>query len=258
MLINLTGNALKFTPAGGTITVKIEQIAQEENAAAIRFAVKDTGIGINKENLSRIFQAFEQEESTTAHRYGGTGLGLAISSNLVRLMGGNLAVDSIEGEGSEFYFTIQFPLSEVKEVEEEKVAEEEENYDFTGKRVLLVEDNDLNLEIAETILGMVGCEVEAAKNGQEAVDKFMETPVHHYDVILMDIRMPIMDGFEATKLIRTSEKEDARTVPIIALSANAFDEDTKKSIDAGMNGHLAKPIDMKHLYKVLNKVLNRQ
>ena len=258
VLINLTGNALKFTPAGGTITVKIEQIAQEENMASIRFAVKDTGIGINKENLSRIFQAFEQEENTTAQRYGGTGLGLAISSNLVRLMGGNLAVDSIEGEGSEFYFTIQFPLSDVKEAEEEKVVEEEENYDFTGRRVLLVEDNDLNLEIAETILGMVGCEVEAAQNGQEAVDKFMETPVHHYDVILMDIRMPIMDGFEATKLIRTSEKEDARTVPIIALSANAFDEDTKKSIDAGMNGHLAKPIDMKHLYRVLNKVLNQQ
>lgn len=257
VLINLTGNALKFTPVGGTITVKIEQLVHEDNVAAIRFAVKDTGIGINKDNLSRIFQAFEQEESTTAHRYGGTGLGLAISSNLVRLMGGHLSVDSIEGEGSEFYFTIQFPLSEAKVTEEEKVVEEEESYDFTGKRILLVEDNDLNLEIAETILSMVGCEVESAKNGQEAVDKFIEASVYYYDVILMDIRMPIMDGFEATKLIRTSEKEDARIVPIIALSANAFDEDTKKSIDAGMNGHLAKPIDMKHLYKVLNKLLNQ-
>lgn len=256
VLINLTGNALKFTPIGGTITVKIEQISHEEEAAAIRFAVKDTGIGINKENLSRIFQAFEQEETTTAHRYGGTGLGLAISSNLVRLMGGHLAVDSIEGKGSEFYFTIQFPLSKEKVVANENAVEEKENYDFSGKRVLLVEDNDLNLEIAETILDMVGCKVESAKNGQEAVDKFLETPVNYYDVILMDIRMPILDGFEATKIIRTAEKEDARTVPIIALSANAFDEDTKKSIDAGMNGHLAKPIDIKHLYKVLNKVLN--
>lgn len=255
VMINLTGNALKFTPKGGTITVKIEQVVQEEDLAAIRFAVKDTGIGISKENLSRIFEAFEQEESTTAHKYGGTGLGLAISSNLVRLMGGSLAVDSIEGEGSEFYFTIQFELSKEKIVESENVQEEkEESYDFTGRRVLLVEDNDLNSEIAETILGMVGCEVEAAKNGQEAVDKFLETPVNYYDVILMDIRMPLMDGFEATKLIRTSKKEDARVVPIIALSANAFDEDTKKSIDAGMNGHLAKPIDMKYLYKVLKQI----
>lgn len=258
VLINLTGNALKFTPIGGTITVKIEQVAHEEETASIRFAVKDTGIGINKENLSRIFQAFEQEESTTAHRYGGTGLGLAISSNLVRLMGGHLAVDSIEGQGSEFYFMIQFSLSKEKVVVEEKAEEEEESYDFSGKRVLLVEDNDLNLEIAETILGMVGCKVEAAKNGQEAVDQFLKTPVNYYDVILMDIRMPVLDGFEATKIIRTADKEDARTVPIIALSANAFDEDTKKSIDAGMNGHLAKPIDMKHLYKVLSKVWDSQ
>lgn len=254
VLINLLGNALKFTSAGGTITLKLEQLEKEDHHITIAFSVSDTGIGISSENLTRIFQAFEQEESSTAHKYGGTGLGLAISNNLVHLMGGILIVKSKEGQGSTFSFKLTFNLSEEDTVKL-KEGKSEDGIDFTNKTILLVEDNALNLEIAQTLLEMVGCKVEAARNGQEAVDIFVNQAPYHFNAILMDIRMPIMDGFQATRAIRTSDKEDARSIPIIALSANAFDEDSKKSIECGMNGHLAKPIDVPNLYEELGKVL---
>lgn len=255
VLINLLGNALKFTPEGGTIFLNVEEILDENMLSAIRFAVKDTGIGISRENKNRIFEAFEQEGADTAHKYGGTGLGLAISNNLVRLMGGNLAVDSEEQKGSEFYFTITFPTYQEEHVE--KVVETEK-VSLEGKRILVVEDNDLNAEIVQTILEMEGCAVKVACNGKEAVEVYQKSEAYYFDCILMDIRMPIMNGMEATRYIRTSEKEDSRTIPIVALSANAFDEDTKKSIECGMNGHLAKPINVDMLYEVLQKVLKKE
>ena len=255
VLINLLGNALKFTPNGGNIKLGVEEVLDESNLSAIRFSVKDTGIGISEENRNRIFEAFEQEEADTAHKYGGTGLGLAISNNLVRLMGGNLAVDSEENNGSEFYFIITFPTYQEEIIED---IVEEENISLDGKKILVVEDNELNAEIVQTILEMEGCMVDVAHNGKEAVEVYQQQDAYFYDCILMDIRMPVMDGMEATRCIRTSGKEDARMIPIVALSANAFDEDTKKSIECGMDGHLAKPINVEMLYCVLQKVLKKE
>lgn len=257
VLINILGNAVKFTEERGYILFRIEQLVQEEDSAVIRFSVKDSGIGISKENVKRIFNSFEQADSNIAKEYGGTGLGLSISSNLVRKMGGNLEVKSKYKSGSEFFFTINFSLGNTEDInkKENSTNEEEETFDFGGKRVLVVEDNSLNMEIEKSLLEMTGCIVEEAKNGQEAVESFKKNPVKYYDLILMDIRMPVMNGLEATKLIRTSEKEDARTVPIIATTANAFDEDTKKSMDSGMDGHISKPIEIKYLYEMVNKAI---
>ncbi|MDE7425702.1 MAG: response regulator [Lachnospiraceae bacterium] len=253
VLINLLGNALKFTPEGGRITLEIREVVNEEELSAIHFVVRDTGIGISKENQKRIFEAFEQEEQDTAHKYGGTGLGLAISNNLVHLMGGNLAVSSKEGEGSEFNFTLTFQTYEGEAKQEET---KENTISLKGRKILVVEDNALNAEIVQTILEMEECEVVLAENGKVAVETYTKEDAFTFDCILMDIRMPVMNGMEATRCIRTSGKEDARIVPIVALSANAFDEDTKKSIECGMNGHLAKPIDVDKLYEILQKVIH--
>lgn len=252
VLINLLGNALKFTPEDGVVTLCVREVLRERDLIAIYFEVRDTGIGISKENKLRIFEAFEQEKTDTANKYGGTGLGLAISNNLVHLMGGNLEVESEENMGSAFSFTLTFHTFEEELLLEE---EKENNITLEGKQILVVEDNPLNAEIAQTLLEMDGCIVTIVHNGQEAVDIFEQKPENSFDCILMDIRMPVMNGMEATRHIRTSGKGDARTIPIIALSANAFDEDTKKSIECGMNGHVAKPIDMDMLYDVLYKVL---
>jgi len=166
-------------------------------------------------------------------------------------------VKSEEDKGSEFYFTLVFPISAEKTVVEhhEITKKNTEEYNFEGKRLLVVEDNDLNAEIAQTLLDMVGIVAERAAEGLQAVQMFEQAPVGYYDGILMDIRMPVMDGLEATKRIRTLEKEDSRTIPIIAMTANAFDQDMKKSIDSGMNGHLTKPIDVNKLYEVLQQTL---
>lgn len=189
--------------------------------------------------------------------YGGTGLGLAISSNLVRMMGGTLEVKSRLGEGSEFYFTLPLPFADVSDIPPGKRSEkvQPDERDFSGKRVLVVEDNEMNRDIARSLLEMHGFVVETAVNGKLAVDAFVSHPAGFYDAILMDVRMPVMDGLEATKNIRISGKEDARSVPIIAMTANAFDEDTRQSIASGMNGHLSKPVDMTLLLDTLAEYL---
>lgn len=257
VLINIVGNALKFTPEHGTITISVEQVMQEEGMATIRFSVEDTGIGINENNLTRIFNAFEQAENNTARRFGGTGLGLAISSNLVKLMGGKLDVRSEEGQGSEFFFSIVFDVAEETPVYNVVEKKEEETYSLEGNRLLVVEDNPINAEIAQTVLEMAGVETEHANNGEEAIRMFEDREQGYYNAILMDIRMPVMDGLEATKRIRTLGRADSRSIPIIAMTANAFDEDMKKSIESGMNGHLSKPIDIDKLYKVLQETIGR-
>lgn len=261
VLINIIGNALKFTPNGGNIILRIEQALQEHDVAVLKFSVKDNGIGISQDNITRIFQAFEQAEDNTAKKFGGTGLGLAISSNLVKLMGGTLEVKSKENCGSEFYFSLKMKklLDDVlnENASLECCGDNCEMHDFSGKRILLVEDNELNSEIARTVLEMAKFNVETAFDGNEAVEMFAKSEPFYYDAILMDIRMPIMDGLEATHKIRMMDKDDAALVPIIAMTANAFDEDSKKSLDSGMNGHLAKPIDIKQLYDALRKAVNR-
>lgn len=257
VLINIVGNALKFTPEHGTITISVEQVMQEEGMATIRFGVEDTGIGINENNLTRIFNAFEQAENNTARRFGGTGLGLAISSNLVKLMGGKLDVRSEEGKGSEFFFSIVFDVAKDTPIHNIVEKKEEETYTLEGNRLLVVEDNPINAEIAQTVLEMAGVETELADNGEEAIRKFEDREEGYYDAILMDIRMPVMDGLEATKRIRTLGRVDSRSIPIIAMTANAFDEDMKKSIESGMDGHLTKPIDIDKLYKVLQATIGK-
>lgn len=226
-----------------------------KNTFRVFRADADTGIGVSPENAERIFHSFEQADTGTAREYGGTGLGLAISSRLVQMMGGLIVLDSKEGEGSDFHFSIALPQGHAsQEAAPARMAEEST---FAGRRVLLVEDNALNAEIAQTILEMKGFFVDLASNGQEAVDQFEKKAPGTYDLILMDIRMPVMDGLEATKRIRRLNRKDAAVIPIIAMTANAFDEDTKKSVESGMNGHLAKPIDIVAFMKMLRMTLGQ-
>lgn len=254
VVINIVGNAIKFTGTGGSIRALARLVEEKDGVAYVRFSVSDTGVGIAPEAMKRIFRSFEQESKSTSMQYGGTGLGLAISSNLVRMMGGTLEVKSRLGEGSEFYFTLPLPFADVSDTLPAKNTPEkapDNRPDLSGKRVLVVEDNEMNREIAVAILEMNGFVVETAENGKLAVDAFVSHPAGYYDAILMDVRMPVMDGLEATKHIRISGKEDARSVPIIAMTANAFDEDTRQSIASGMNGHLSKPVDTSLLLNTL-------
>lgn len=253
VLINIIGNAVKFTGEGGDVVFSITPEERCSGGQRLTFSVKDTGIGIASEALDSIFNAFEQAEKNTSVRYGGTGLGLAISSRLVQMMGGTLGVRSVLGEGSEFYFTLTLPIGKLDA--ETPRSREPEHHDFHGKRLLVVEDNLLNQEIAQSLLEMEGFLVETAENGQAALDAFGSHEPGYYDAVLMDIRMPVMDGIEATRRIRTMERPDSRTIPIIAMTANAFDQDSRKSLDSGMNGHLSKPIRVEELLGMLDACL---
>lgn len=249
VLLNLMSNAVKFTGEGGEICLRVKQ----ESDGKCSFSVQDNGIGVSPENASRIFQSFEQAEATTTQRFGGTGLGLAISSKLIRMMDGNIVLESEVGKGSIFSFTILLEAgiaSDLQVVENVNYLEK-----FGGKHILLVEDNLLNVEISKTILEMYGFVIEVAYDGQEAVDQFGASSLKYFDAILMDIHMPRMDGLEATKCIRRMEREDAMTTPIIAMTANAFDVDMRKSVESGMNGHLAKPIEVERLLQALSNAI---
>ena len=253
VLINIIGNAVKFTGEGGDVVFSITPEERCSGGQRLTFSVKDTGIGIASEAMDSIFNAFEQAEKNTSVKYGGTGLGLAISSRLVQMMGGTLGVRSVLGEGSEFYFTLTLPIGKLDG--ETPRSREPEHHDFHGRRLLVVEDNLLNQEIAQSLLEMEGFLVETAENGQAALDAFGSHEPGYYDAVLMDIRMPVMDGIEATRRIRTMERPDSRTIPIIAMTANAFDQDSRKSLDSGMNGHLSKPIRVEELLGMLDACL---
>lgn len=250
ILINIIGNAIKFTERGGKIIFRIQPQKETDRNVSLRFSVKDNGIGIDKADQIVIFNLFEQGAQSRKLHSGGTGLGLAISSRLVQMMGGELEVDSEAGKGSEFYFTLSLPYG----VQQPAVREQEEKIDtgfFAGKRLLVVEDNDINLEIATEILAMHGFLVESAVNGQEALERYRSQEPFYYDAVLMDIQMPVLDGIEATKRIRIMGRPDSRCLPIIAMTANAFDEDSRKSLENGMNGHLCKPIQVEELLRTL-------
>lgn len=255
VLVNIIGNAIKFTDQG-SVVVRVETL-EEEPKAVLRFSVTDTGIGIEEAAMSRIFNAFEQADSATAAVYGGTGLGLSISSRLIQMMGGTLEVRSEVGKGSEFFFTLILDYAK----EEKKTDEQDEQQgpvmDFTGCHILLAEDNEMNSEIAKTILEMHGFTVTCVSDGLGALEAYCRAEPGTYDAVLMDIRMPVMDGLESARRIRTSRRADARSIPIIALTANAFDEDTKKSMDSGMDGHLSKPIDVDKMMELLGRCISR-
>ncbi len=253
VLINLLGNAVKFTPERGRITL----IVQEERTAGeniyVCFSVRDTGVGIAKEDQERVFRSFEQASGSNPSKQQGTGLGLSISSRLVQMMGSSIRLESTPGEGSAFSFCI--PLKPGENIER---AERQDEISFEGCRVLVVEDNELNSEIAQSLLEERGFQVDCVYNGEQAVERIRDTEPGTYDVILMDIMMPVMDGLDAARVIRAMEREDCRTVPIVAMSANAFDDDLKKSVECGMNGHLSKPVEVDKLYQTLNRVIREQ
>ncbi len=258
VLVNLLGNAVKFTNPGGSVALVMEELPQDQpGKGSFRFAVQDTGIGISKQDQPDIFKAFEQGENPYVARAGGTGLGLSISTNLVAAMGSQIELVSDVGKGSTFSFAVQLPLCEEDE-QPAQIHQPIEHYRqlFAGKHVLIAEDNKINQEIAIYLMETVGFAVTTVDDGKAAVDAVLTAAPGTYDVVLMDIQMPLMDGLTATREIRKASHPDARTLPIIAMTANAFDEDTKKSIDSGMNGHIAKPIDTDTLYALLEQLLS--
>ena len=250
VLVNLLSNAFKFTPEGGKVLLRAEEVKSDEQGAAFIFRVTDTGVGIRPEDQKRIFTSFEQLGSNTSKSQG-TGLGLAISSSIVRLMGGELQVESKPGEGSEFYFTATLPFGEPQVKPEEKP----EGQRLDGVRILMAEDNDLNAEIAMELLKMQGATVCRAENGVLAVERFSESQPGEFQIILMDVQMPQMNGLDATRAIRALPRTDAAVVPIVAMTANTFQEDVDAAGEAGMTDFLAKPLDVNRLYHVLQGLI---
>lgn len=255
IMINLINNAIKFTRRDGYVDVKVEEGENSDGRGEIRVQVEDNGIGISKEFLPNVFGTFTQEHSGTTSNYGGSGLGLSIARNFARMMDGDITVESTVGEGTTFTVHVLLDLDKERTALGER-REKREKWDFTGKRVLLVEDHPLNVMVATRLLLKKGFEVDSAKDGREALNLFSQSEVGYYDVILMDIRMPVMDGIECTKRIRGLTRIDATKVPIIAMTANAYDEDRRQTKAVGMDAHLAKPIDPKLLYETLLEFLN--
>ena len=255
----LIDNAVKTTPSGGTISFVSDILTESEEEMRLLVTISDNGLGIDETLLPKVFEPFEQLYGDSRTLYSGSGLELAITKNIVELMNGEISVTSKKGIGT----TFSIVLSLKKERRSKKRPKEQEgkmqSFDFTGKRALIVEDSDINIEIAKNILLHKHFDVEVALNGEEAVTTFSGHEAGYYDVILMDIRMPVMDGLEATKRIRQmEERPDGRLIPIIAMTANAFEEDVKKSLEAGMNGHLSKPIDIQKMYALLDHLLNEE
>ena len=253
ILINVLANAVKFTPDGGQISL---WIVQKDTAPAgyadFEFHIKDNGIGMSEEFQKHIFEQFARERTSTVSKIQGTGLGMAITKSLVDMMGGGITVKSEQGKGSEFTISLRFPIGEAKTGQTPPAAKASA---FTGKKLLVVEDNELNLEIASTLLKEAGFEVDTAENGKIAVEKVEAASAGRYDLILMDIQMPEMDGYEATRRIRALPDAKKAALPIVAMTANAFEDDRKNALHAGMNGHIAKPLDIQKLFQVLSELL---
>ena len=262
VIINFLSNAVKFTKEG-EITVTFRQMMLQNGKADLMICVHDTGIGMKTEFISRIFRPFEQEGEHITREYGGSGLGMAITDNLVRLMGGEIIVKSKQGEGSDFTVFISLPVAEPEEAAAPAAAaaagqkEENENA-FRGRRILMAEDNEINAIVAVEFLNEMGAEVDVAENGQIAVDKFASHPENYYDFILMDVQMPVMDGRKAARTIRALDRPDAGSILIFALSADAFTEDERLSIESGMNGHYTKPVDFEALQRSVGGFLREK
>jgi CheY-like chemotaxis protein len=249
ILMNLLTNAVKFTPEGGTVTLSAQENLSLDGISQVIFHVKDTGIGMSPDFMKRIFQPFEQSDVFTTEKFGGSGLGLSIVKNLTDLMGGTVSVATEEGKGSDF--TVSLPLKKTPKSAKTTAKDEVDLTVLKGKSVLLAEDNEINQMIAQKIISSFGISVEVANNGQIALEKYLAKPAQSYDAILTDIRMPVMDGYQLAEAIRSAKKEDAKSVPIIALSANAFAEDVRSSLSHGMNAHLRKPINVEELRTTL-------
>ena len=254
IFFNLLSNAAKFTPTGGTVEFLSESLEPRGEKAGIRFTIRDNGVGMSQEFMDHMYDPFSQERSALGDTARGTGLGLPIVKSLVDAMGGEISVTSQLGRGTEFTVELYVPVEE----EEEQEPEEEKDTSIEklkGDRILLVEDNEINIYVAQIILEKVGCIVTVARNGEEAVKLFQESEIYQFDAILMDVRMPIMNGLDATRAIRRMDRPDAPEVPIIAMTADAFDEERRNTLEAGMDYHLSKPINPPILYKVLTEYI---
>ena len=259
--VNLVSNAMKYTPRGGNVTITVEELpCEKEGYMKVKSEIKDTGIGMSKEYLPTLFEPFSREQNTTTGRIGGTGLGMPIVKKMVDLMGGSIEVASELGKGTVFTFTLMHKIADRKFYSQKTEAAEtsEMGKNMSGKHVLLAEDNDLNAEIAVTVLEETGIVIERVEDGIQCVNRVAQMSPGTYDLILMDIQMPNMDGYKATRCIRRLDDKKKAEIPIIAMTANAFAEDRKKAFDAGMNGHIAKPIDIEKLGAVILSVLNKQ
>lgn len=254
VLINLLSNAFKFTPSGGKTLLLVREETVTQDGAVFFFSVKDTGIGVAAENQTLIFETFEQL-GTNYNKSQGTGLGLPISKNIVQMMGGELCLKSKPGEGSEFHFTITLPLSNFVEEPAEPTSQTAHGGNLSGLRILLAEDNDLNAEIAIELLQLQGAVVCRCENGKKAVERFSKSRLDEFKVILMDIQMPEMNGLDAALAIRSLNRSDASTIPIIAMTANSFQKDVDAAMEAGMSGFISKPIDAGYLYRILQNIL---
>lgn len=257
ILLNLVSNAYKFTPEGGSVSVTLKQTGRRDDLADYELTVADTGIGMSEEFAARIFEPFERERTSTVSGIQGTGLGMAITKAIVDSMDGCIDVQSKQGEGSLFTVLLTFPVLSGEEGGchcEEKPAEPEKR-DYTGRRLLLAEDNEINREIACTILTDAGFAVDTAENGQVAVGMLEGSTPGTYDAVLMDIQMPVMDGFEASKTIRSLPDAALAAVPIIAMTANAFAEDVAAERAAGMNAHISKPLNQRDMFRTLEEIL---
>ena len=249
LLMNIASNAIKYNKENGSITLYCKEISSNENMALMQFVCSDTGLGMSEEFQKHAFEPFTCEGKATITGYSGTGLGLSIVKDIVDIMDGSIEMDSKENVGTTFVVTIPLQMDSNPKI---KVQTNEKELNLSGKKALLVEDNEINLEIATIMLQDLGLIVTPAQNGKEALDIFEQSDTHTFDYIFMDVMMPVMDGLEATKRIRSLNREDAKTTPIIALSANAFEDDIKECLDAGMNAHVAKPIDVHALKEELS------
>ncbi len=254
ILMNLMSNAVKYTPTYGSVDVNIEELsAAEPNHMLLRIAVADSGIGINKEYIPHLFEAFSRERNTSESGIMGTGLGLRIVKSFVELMNGTVTVESTQGKGS--CFTVEIPLKLALAENSKPNEQQKPEISLKGKRILLVEDNALNAEITLTILSDAGIQVEIAENGEIALYMLRTADAGYYDLIIMDIQMPVMNGYQAVKMIR--KLPDSRSkIPIIAMTANAFEEDRRAAFEAGMNGYAAKPIEIEKLMRIIAETIN--
>ena len=256
--MNLSSNAIKYNHFHGTVNVHCEELSDDGNMAVFRFVCSDTGLGMSEEFQKHAFDVFAQEGKQSTTTFSGSGLGLSIVKDIVELMNGTIELESEENVGSTFTVTVPFEIDYLVENNNSQKDSCPQSMALSGKRVLLVEDNAINMEIAHVILEEEHMNITEAKNGKEALEIFQNSRLNEYDVIIMDVMMPVMDGMEATKAIRMLGREDAKKIPIIAMTANAFEEDRKACLDAGMNEHIGKPIDISLLKRAITKLLTQK
>ena len=256
VFVNIFSNSIKYNKPGGSITAKIKNGVSEENKVSYICSIADTGIGMSKEFIEHLFDPFVQEKVDARSVYHGTGLGMTIVKSLVDKMGGTIKVKSEQGVGTEFIVTLSFEIASKEDIE--MIVKKDEEGSIKGVQILLADDNELNMEIATELLKEQGAMITGVKDGKDAVLAFKNSSKGRFDIILMDVMMPGIDGIEATKIIRNLEREDAIEIPIIALTANAFEEDVKKCKDAGMNAHLSKPVDIEKLTQLISKLVKEK